>query len=1136
VARIWAEVLGLDRLGVADSLFELGGDSISAFLIVARAGQELGADVPISTLLTEPTVERFAAAIQSAPRRAGTTLSAARGGDLPLTFAQERLWLAQLLAPDSPVYNRPLALRLRGALDVGALTWSLAEVLRRHDALRATFPAIDGQPVQQLLAPWTPGLDVMDLSDRPEPEREAEALRIATEEARRPFALDRGPLTRFRLIRLAPNDHVLASTFHHLVFDGWSDGVFRRDLLELYRRAVSGRREPLPELAAQCADVARWQRERAAAQAVDDLAYWSGRFGHQVPDLDLPTDRTRPPARTFAGARETFVLDAPLVAALRELGRAEGATLFATLLAAFAALLHRYGGQDDFAVGTLAHGRGRREAELLVGCFIDILPVRVDASGDPTFRAMLGRMRSAVLGAFAHQGMPFDVLVEELHPVRDPRRSPFFQALFTLRNFPDPGVAVPGLSVEPIGVETGAVTYDLVLDVDDRGSSVTCRLDYNTDLFDGATARRLAGHVERLLGAVALDSDRPLSELSFLTEAERLQLARWNETADGYPLDDVFARRFEEQVRRTPNATALVADGESVSYAELNARANRRARALVAAGVDRDGLVALLFDRSPDLVAWIVAALKAGGAFLPLDPRHPPARLGAVLGQAGPLVAIASEQYVPALQRGVAALPTEQRPRVLGTVDPASRAEDTLDLPPRSGPRDLAYVIFTSGSTGAPKGAMVEQAGMLNNLCVKIRDLGLTHADTVAQTAPQSFDISVWQTLAALLVGGRVRVVGDEARHGRCLLEVLAREKITILQVVPSLLADTLDAAKDDAEAPRLAGLRWLLSTGEPISPALCRRWLAAHPAVPILNSYGPTECSDNVTHHVITEPPPLQCARIPIGRPVSNLRVHVLDRALAPVPVGVPGELCVAGVGVGRGYVNDPARTAKAFPPDPFAADAGARLYRTGDLVRWRTDGAIEFLGRLDHQMKIRGHRIEPAEIEAALARLPDVKEAVVGPWTEDGHARLVAWVVPLDPKAPPAAGALREALCATLPRYLVPELFVSLDALPLTPNEKIDRRALPAPDMSRRPSAAGSPAAARTPLQSAIARMWAEVLGVDAIGVDDDFFELGGHSLLATRVIARIRKTLQVELPLRAFFEAPTVAALAALVEQRR
>jgi amino acid adenylation domain-containing protein len=1106
---------------------------------------ELSADAKrelLERLLRERVARRQADRAETTANGGPRTTAAAlrpipRDGELPLSFGQERIWFLEELHPGSPVYHLLVCLRLTGRLDLDALGRSLETVASRHEALRTVFPTVDGRPVQRITTPAPWPLPVRDLRALPAGAREAEGRRLTAAEARVVFDLARGPLMKTTLYRLADDEHVLSLTVHHIVFDGWSLRPLLEELVACYGALVAGQAPVLPELTVQYADFAAWQRRWLTGDVLEaQRAYWLRRLGGELPVLDLPADRARPVTLTFEGATRTMVVDPAVRDGLRELSRREGVTLFVTLLAAFKTLLLRYSGQDDVIVGAPVAGRMRPEVERLIGFFVNTLVLRTDLGGDPPFREALRRVRDTVIGGQAHPDFPFERLVEELQPERDLTRSPLFQVLFNMLSFGFGGeLRAPGLSIQQLpsldllSTSDGLTLYGI--EAPDRLE--TCFI-YSPDVFDADTIARLERHFHTLLAGIVADPDRPLSALPLLPEDERHRLlVAWNATDVALPLDAPFARQFQAQVARTPEAIAVVADEGTLTYAELAARVDRLAGVLAGAGIGPDRVVALLAERSLDLLTWMLAVFRAGGAYLPLDPHHPPARHAAILSASRAGVVVVADGLAVLLEAALAELDERGRPTVLSAS--ALRVLPPAPAPaPRGRPADLAYVIYTSGSTGVPKGAMVEQLGMLNHLHAKIRDLGLTGADTVAQTASQCFDISVWQFLAPLLVGGRVRIVADDVAHDATrLLDLVSREAVSILEVVPSLLASTLEDGDDGLIGrPSLRALRWLIVTGEALPPTLCRRWLRVYPGIPLLNGYGPTECSDDVTHHLITAPPVDGVTHVPIGRPIANTRIYVLDRRLEPVPVGIAGELCVGGFGVGRGYLNDPARTAEVFLDDPFADRPGARLYRTGDLARWRPDGTLQFLGRLDHQVKIRGFRVELGEIEATLTRHPAVRDVVVTA-REDGRAgrRLVAYLVVTGEAPPPAE--LRAFLARTVPDYMVPDVFVVLPALPVTPNGKVDRRALPAPVWSARPEMAVRPF---TPTEEVIANVWADVLGIERVGLDDTFFEVGGHSLLATRVVSRLRQAFGIDLPVRRLFEAPTVAGLAAHVQTAR
>jgi amino acid adenylation domain-containing protein len=1127
LAGIWAEVLGAERVGVEDNFFDLGGHSLLATQVVSRVRDAFKVELMMSSLFEAQTPATLAEVVERA-RREGDEEAASpiarvpRGADLPLSFAQRRLWFIDKLEPGASTYNLPYAVRLRGRLDAGALEQSLAEVVRRHESLRTTFSLGSGEPAQAVAEPVPLPLPQTDLSGLPEAEREAEAQRLAAEEAQRPFDLEAGPLMRAALLRLAEDDHVLLLTMHHIVSDGWSMGVVVREVGALYSAFSEGRESPLAELPIQYADYAAWQREHLSGATLErQLAYWRGQLTG-VAALELPTDRPRPAVQTYNGAQRSFALPADLSAALTALNRREGVTLYMTMLAAFQALLYRYSGQEDISVGSPVAGRNRAELEGLIGFFVNTLVLRTDLGGNPTFEELLGRVREVALGAYEHQDVPFERLVEELQPERELSRNPLFQVMFEVQNATDDAVSLPGLALSPLGVENKTAKFDLTLLVEEGGEGLSAKFEYSTDLFDASTVERMGRHFQTLLAAMIADPSARVADVPLLTADEREQLAAWNDTRQTFPLDKCFTQLFEEQAARTPGAAAAGFEGQTLTYAELNARANKLAHHLRTLGVGPEVPVGVFMPRGLDLLVGMLAIFKAGGVYVPLDPAYPKDRLAYIMADSQVSVLLSLGSVVERLP--------EYGPPVVRVDDDAAAFEGaSAENPaPASLPENLAYVIYTSGSTGRPKGAMVEHRGMLNHLCAKVLDLQLTDADVLAQNASQCFDISVWQFLSALLVGGRVEVFGDEVAHSPARLsEACARARVSVLELVPSLLRGALEVvAADGALRGNLSALRWLLVTGEALPPELCRRWLELYPEIPLLNAYGPTECSDDVTHHVISESP--ETARVPVGRPVANMRIHILDKGLRPLPVGIAGELCVAGVGVGRGYLDRPDLTAERFIPDPFSAEPGARLYRTGDLARYLAGGEIEFLGRIDHQVKLRGFRIELGEIEAALERHVAVDEAVVlVSEPAPGEGRLVAYVV-ADGEPAPGPEELRAHLRAALPEYMIPPAFVTLEKMPLTANGKVDRNALARLEAAAavEPRAYVAP---RNAVEEALAGVWAELLGVERVGVEDNFFELGGHSLMAIQVSTRLLRTFKVDLPLRSFFEAPTVAGLA-------
>lgn len=1053
-------------------------------------------------------------------------------GQAPLSFAQQRIWFLDQLEPGSASYNVPRAIRLTGRLKVKVLRQTLEEIVQRHESLRTTFMAVDGAPVQVIGNTTQVEMPVIDISELSEREREAEAKELIRQEARQPFDLAAGPIFRTKLVKLSQDEHILLMTMHHIISDGWSKGVLFREIGALYDAFSDGQVSPLAELPIQYSDYALWQREWMQGEVLQKhLSYWKDQLTDAQAALELPTDRPRPAVQSNRGATFRMMLSQNLSQELRALSRREGVTVFMTLLAAFNTLLWRYTGQKDMVVGSLIANRNRIETEGLIGIFINALPLRADLSGNPTFRELLRRTSEVALGAYAHQDLPFEKLVEAIQPERDLSRSPLFQVMFNVQNTPKKTLELTGLTLTPLVVDGQTSLLDLTLTMSDGEDGLKGTVEYSTDLFDEPTISRMMGHYQTLLEGIATKPEQRLSELPLLTDREQHQFAEWNNSEREYPLGQCFHQLFEAQVERTPEALAVVSKEERLTYLELNRRANRLALFLVTQGVGPDVIVTLLADRSVEFLTAILAVFKAGGAYLPLDPLHPAVRIRQVIEQSGTNIVLTTSQFASTLSQALAQIPTTERPQVFRLEEVSTQVQEDNNLPLRCAPRHLAYVIFTSGSTGLPKGAMVEHVGMLNHLLAKIDDLQLSKSDVLAQTASQCFDISVWQFLAALIVGGRVHIFEDEISHDPIRLhEQIDQKGITIIEVVPSLLRVMLEQAKD--KPTDLSSLRWMIVTGEAVPPKLVDDWLNSYSEIPLLNAYGPTECSDDVTHYVIEQPGFAADSQVPIGRPISNTRIYISDSRLSPIPINVVGELFIGGVGVGRGYLNDATRTAEVFVPDPFSQEPGARLYKTGDLARYLPDGNIEFLGRIDHQVKVRGFRIELGEIEAVINQHPMVHETVVlAREDKPGDKRLVAYLV-TDQKSASSPIELRSQLRERLPDYMIPSAFVVLDRLPLTPNGKVDRRALPIPEQSS-PEHDETHVAPRTPVQEMLVAIWGEVLNIKSVGTDENFFELGGHSLLIVQLISRVRSALGVDLSLRVLFESPTVGELAQRVE---
>jgi amino acid adenylation domain-containing protein len=1028
-----------------------------------------------------------------------------------LSFAQQRLWFIEQLNPGGFAYNITGGLRIRGSLDVAALERTLNELVRRHEPLRTVFVAVDGQPVQIVNAAGDFRLPVVDLQDVPAENREREGERRMVEEGRRPFDLRRGPLFRAHLYRLAGQEHVLQLTMHHIVADGWSLGVLAKDLTAAYAAHITGGTALIPP-PARYADIVRRQQERLTGPALEaQAAYWRARLNPPPPVLELPTDRPRPPIQTFNGAVESFVIPNALAEKLRRLGREHGVTLFMTLLAAFDVLLHRYTGLDDIAVGVPIANRTTIETEGVIGLFANSLVLRTDLTGDPTVEELLQRVREVALGAYAKQDFPFERLVEMVQPVRDMSHSPLFQVMFILQNAPFEPIELAGLNLSPVEIRTGSAKTDLTLEVMERPDGLHTYLEYNTDLFENETIRRMGRHLERVLIGFVADSARPVSRLPILEEVEwRRMIEEWNATGRVIG-DETVSRRFETQAARVPATVAARFEGNELTYRELNDRANRLAHHLQRHGVGPDVLVGVLVGRSLEMLITVLAVLKAGGAYVPLDPSYPADRLEFML-QDGRIPAIVTRGAVGdrlVIPGGVRMICLDR--------DAALIAAESKENPGKGAePDDLAYVIYTSGSTGRPKGVQVTQRSFVNLLAAFRDVLDANARDILVAVTTLSFDIAGLELLLPLVTGGQVVIASrDVAADPARLMDLFGRSGATIVQATPATWRMLVDSGwRNGANVRVLCG-------GEALPADLASRLLATGASV--WNVYGPTETTIWSTVHRVDE----REGPVPIGRPIANTRTYVLDSSRLPVPIGVPGELYIGGAGVARGYLDRPELTAEKFVADPFSPDPSARLYRTGDIVRYRPDGTLEFLGRADHQVKIRGFRIELGEVEAVLLRHPGVAEAVVVA-REDrpGDRYLTAYLRPV--AAPPDAADLRAFLKDRLPDHMVPSSFNVLLAFPLTPNGKVDRRRLPEAD--------GRRAIVRPPflppgsdIERTIATVWRDLLRVDEVGLDDNFFDLGGHSLLLVQVQVRLRETLTREIPIVEMFQYPTIRAMA-------
>ena len=1114
LCALWAELFKLPRVSADDDFFALGGHSLLATQLVSRIREAFGLELPLRALFEAPVLAALGQEVERALGEGEGTQAPPlvpqqrQGGPadgVPLSFAQQRLWFLDRLEPASPFYNVPLAVRLTGELDLPALAAALGEIVRRHAALRTRFLARAGQPVQ-VIEPETPeimvNIPVADLSHLPAGEREGEAERLARAEARRPFDLGRAPLLRVSLFRLGAGESLLLAVFHHIVSDGWSMGVFLGEIAALYRAALAGEPSPLPPLPIQYADFALWQRGWLAGEALERQLGWWRRQLADVPPLALPTDRSRPAVPAYRGGRSPLALPAAAAAEVAALARREGATLFMTLLAAFSAVLGRWAGAELLAVGTPVAGRNRGELEPLIGFFVNTLALRADLAGDPTGRTLLARCRETALGAYAHQDLPFEKLVEELRPERELARAPLFQVMLALQNTPAAGFELPGLALAPVAIEPGTSKFDLTLSAIETPEGIAAWLEHDAHLFDPATAARLAGHFTTFLEALAAAPGRRLSALPLLAPGERQQLLR--EWGEGAPLpgdeEDSILARLAAQALRTPDAVAVAQGEREITYRELHERAGRLAAGLRARGVGPEVTVALRLAKTPEAIVALVAVLRAGGAYLPLDPDYPEEQLAWITADARAALTLDASDLTAATA--------------------ASFPETTA---PTGSP---AYVLYTSGSTGRPKGVVVTRAGLLASTRARLERYAAPV--TAFLLIPSlAFDASVPGLFWTFCQGGMlVLPEAGEAADPHRLTALVEARRVSHWISIPSLWKLSLDAAP----AERLRSLALVIVAGEACPADLPRRHAALLPGVPLHNEYGPTEATVWATAGELAAAEPVN-----IGRPIAGSRAQLLDGGFAPAPAGVAAELFLGGAGLARGYLGRPDLTAERFVPDPWSGlqgEPGARLYRTGDLARWLPDGRLDLLGRVDGQVKIRGFRVEPGEVEAALERCAGVRQAaVVVRDSPSGERRLAAAVAPLagrelDPEA------LRRDLVDRLPPHLVPAELALLEELPLTPNGKLDRAALRRLFAER----AAAPRGAEPPagdLERRLAAIWEELLDVRGVGRADGFFALGGHSLLAVQLLARIERDLGRRLPLAALFRSATLTGLAAAID---
>lgn len=1069
---------------------------------------------------------------KESPPRIGIAATRRHAEAFPMSFAQERLWFLDQLEPGACLYNVPFSVRLRGKLNLAALAQGISEIIRRHEILRTTFTSANGEPVQ-IIHPFTDEstgrnpkpLAMVDLRQFSPVERQSYATRLIIQEGQTPFDLSTGPLLRTATLRVDEHDYVLLLTMHHIVTDGWSLGVFMQELAQCYAAFSRGEPSPLRELPIQYADFAVWQRQWLQSGVLEtQLGYWKKRLDGQLPLLEIVGDRPRPLARTSRGSFKSIELTSRLTAAIRALSRELDATLFMTLLAAFKTLLHRYTGQTDVLVGSPIANRNQVETAGLIGFFVNTLALRTDSSGNPSFKELVKRVREVTLGAYAHQDLPFERLVEELKPERDPSRTPVFQVMFALQNAPLPPLQLEGMQLAYIGFDHEMSRFDLSLSIEEREQGLAGFLEYNADLFDGETIERMVEHFKVLLNGIVAHPDQPFSDLPLLTSAEERQLLyEWNETRTGRQLSLCLHQEFEAQAAHTPDAIAASFGDAQLTYRELNRRANQLARYLQEFGVGPEALVPIYLEHSLEMLIGLLGILKAGAAYVPLDLQSPQIRLDSVLQDT------AAQVLVTRLGRAHSLPPNSARIVCLDADWPEISRRDASNASSPVTAGNAAYVIYTSGSTGQPKGTMIQHKSAVNYLCW-VNDLLASEAvESIPAITQLIFDASLRQVFAPLLRGRDVWLLGSDivTEPDRFVQAICERSNVA-LNCVPSLWNAVLGSINSQQALALGKSIRTFFLGGERLTDELFEATSQALSDPVVWNVYGPTEttvnaCASRVERNKVT-----------IGRPIANTFVYVLDKHLRPVPAGVPGELHIGGVGLARGYLNRIDSTAEKFICNPFSNQPGQRLYKSGDLVRYLRDGRIEFLGRMDDQVKIRGFRVELGEIESTLRRHPAVREAFVTSQEDSmGRKSLVAYVVAAKDQGMRAE--LRSFVTDKLPRYMIPLAFVILDELPLTSSGKVDRGLLPVPsELDAESQTEHQPP--RTPTEEKMAAIWSTVLKVERIGIYDNFFELGGHSLLAITLFSRLREAFMVELLMRDLFEAPTVAALAAVIDRAK
>jgi tyrocidine synthetase-3 len=1140
IAAIWSEALGVERIGIHDNFFELGGHSLKAVSIITRINKELKAKFSLSVIFDNPTIAGIVEELMQGKGSGGLAITKCPASDhYELSHAQKRLWFFTQMAPDNPAYNIPMTIRYIGELDTLAFEKAIDMLVQRHESLRTAIKVEEenGLPVQIIHEAVKPDILHVDISRLPGEEKRQKLRQLIRETGVKPFDLARAPLFRTGMIKSGPRDHVVVFVMHHIICDGWSLRVMIREFSHFYDKVKGNPVDDLPSLTFQYKDFVYWQDQLLTGrQLTSHRDYWINKLGGELPILELPADFPRYFSTSSLGEKITFTIDEPLTQKLKILSGKAASSLYMVLIAAFKVLLYRYSQQEDIIIGTLTAGRSIHEWEKIVGYFVNILALRDTVKGKRTFQDFLGNVRKTILDAFDHQEYPFDKLVDELNVKRDTGRTPVFDIMVVFQNYEEVQLksSLESLKMEVIEKDYVVNKYDLYLDIMEMSDHLQVDFEFRNDLYKKETISRMAAHYLNILDCAAGSPDRLISEIDMLSRQEKTQLLTdFNATARDIPRDRCYQHLFERQVSGTPGDIAARHNGRTVTYKELDERANRVAHHLLERGVRPNTMVALYMRRSIHMLASIIGIFKTGAAYLPVEVDYPEERIRYMLQHAEVTAALADRASLGSL----AEITPDMTITATAVDDVESLGEYPADTPRSRGtPDDYAYMIYTSGTTGRPKGALIHQLGMINHLYAKIDDLVIDENDRIAHTASPCFDISVWQFLAALLRGGTTVIFDYETvLNPKTLLRGLQQEKITIFESVPSLITVFLEMLENNEDA-KLDHLRWMIPTGEALKPSLVKEWFRYYPGIKLVNAYGPTEASDDITHHVVNHMSDVGQFGVPIGKPVQNMRIYILDKDFSLCPVGVRGEICTAGLGVGKGYWREPEKTRQVFIANPYAAGAGdqdyAVLYRTGDMGYFREDGSIECLGRIDNQVKIRGYRIELEEIETVMLTHQAVSEAAVVVKQRNGKAdSLVGFLVE---KEPIDIETLKKFLLQYLPPYMIPSIFVKLDGLPLSLSGKIDRQELAAMEIET--AAVDSKegfTAPRSETEKQIAEIWAEALELDNIGIYDNFFDLGGHSLLIPRIHRRLEKQFPGRCEIADLFEYMTVFQLARRIE---